>query len=106
MGNWFVKSFDNYFKFIDEESSMIVLTSGSVDDSGSVHNVISYNFLSESVPKYEGIRDSFISSSFFTSSYTGSDEYIETLSISDWKKLDVNLHKRPVMFVLGRGKRN
>ena len=87
MGNWFVKSFDNYFKFIDEESSMIVLTSGSIDDSGSVHNVISYNFLSESVPKYEGIRDSFISSSFFTSSYTGSDEYIpQIISESLWEE--------------------
>ena len=30
MGNWFVKSFDNYFKFIDDDSSMIVLTSASI----------------------------------------------------------------------------
>jgi hypothetical protein len=92
MGNWFVKSFDNYFKFIDEESSMIVLTSGSVDDSGSVHNVISYNFLSESVPKYEGIRDSFISSSFFTSSYTGSSEPVpQIISESLWEEKKTEL---------------
>lgn len=87
MGNWFIKSFDNYFKFIDEESSMIVLTSGSTDESGSVDTVIAFNFLSESVPKYEGIRDSFISSSFFTSSYTGSDEYIpQFISESLWEE--------------------
>lgn len=87
MGNWFIKSFDNYFKFIDEESSMIVLTSGSVDDSGSVHNVISYNFLSESVPKYEGIRDSLISSSYFDAEYTGSTEYIpQFISESLWEE--------------------
>lgn len=87
MGNWFVKSFDNYFKFIDEDSSMIVLTSGSVNESGSVDTVISYNFLSESVPKYEGIRDSLISSSYFTSSYTGSSEPIpQIISESLWEE--------------------
>ena len=92
MGNWFVKSFDNYFKFIDEESSMIVLTSGSTDESGSVDTVIAFNFLSESVPKYEGIRDSFISSSFFTSSYTGSDEYIpQFISESLWEEKKTEL---------------
>ena len=92
MGNWFVKSFDNYFKFIDEDSSMIVLTSGSVNESGSVDTVISYNFLSESVPKYEGIRDSFISSSFFTSSYTGSSEPVpQIISESLWEEKKTEL---------------
>jgi len=92
MGNWFVKSFDNYFKFIDEDSSMIVLTSGSVNESGSVDTVISFNFLSESVPKYEGIRDSFISSSFFTSSYTGSSEPVpQIISESLWEEKKTEL---------------
>ena len=92
MGNWFVKSFDNYFKFIDESSSMIVLTSGSVNESGSVDTVISFNFLSESVPKYEGIRDSFISSSFFTSSYTGSSEPVpQIISESLWEEKKTEL---------------
>ena len=92
MGNWFVKSFDNYFKFIDEDSSVIILTSGSVDESGSVHNVITFNHLSESVPKYEGIRDSLISSSYFTSSYTGSDEYIpQFISESLWEEKKTEL---------------
>ena len=92
MGNWFVKSFDNYFKFIDEDSSMIVLTSGSLNESGSVDTVISYNFLSESVPKYEGIRDSFISSSFFTSSYTGSSEPVpQIISESLWEEKKTEL---------------
>lgn len=92
MGNWFVKSFDNYFKFIDEDSSMIVLTSGSVNESGSVDTVISYNFLSESVPKYEGIRDSLISSSYFTSSYTGSSEPIpQIISESLWEEKKTEL---------------
>ena len=92
MGNWFVKSFDNYFKFIDEDSSMIVLTSGSVNESGSADTVISYNFLSESVPKYEGIRDSFISSSFFTSSYTGSSEPVpQIISESLWEEKKTEL---------------
>lgn len=92
MGNWFVKSFDNYFKFIDEDSSMIVLTSGSVNESGSVDTVISYNFLSESVPKYESIRDSFISSSFFTSSYTGSSEPVpQIISESLWEEKKTEL---------------
>lgn len=92
MGNWFVKSFDNYFKFIDENSSMIVLTSGSLNESGSVDTVISYNFLSESVPKYEGIRDSFISSSFFTSSYTGSSEPVpQIISESLWEEKKTEL---------------
>ena len=92
MANWFVKSFDNYFKFIDEDSSMIVLTSGSLNESGSVDNVISYNFLSESVPKYENIRDSFISSSFFTSSYTGSSEPIpQIISESLWEEKKTEL---------------
>jgi len=92
MGNWFVKSFDNYFKFIDEDSSVIILTSGSADESGSVHNVITFNHLSESVPKYEGIRDSLISSSYFTSSYTGSDEYIpQFISESLWEEKKTEL---------------
>jgi len=92
MGNWFVKSFDNYFKFIDEDSSMIVLTSGSVNESGSVDTVISFNFLSESVTKYEGIRDSFISSSFFTSSYTGSSEPVpQIISESLWEEKKTEL---------------
>lgn len=92
MGNWFVKSFDNYFKFIDEDSSMIVLTSGSLNESGSVDTVISYNFLSESVPKYEGIRDSLISSSYFTSSYTGSSEPIpQIISESLWEEKKTEL---------------
>ena len=92
MGNWFVKSFDNYFKFIDEDSSVIIITSGSSDDSGSVHNVITFNHLSESVPKYEGIRDSLISSSYFTSSYTGSDEYIpQFISESLWEEKKTEL---------------
>ena len=87
MSNLFVKSFNNYFKFTDEDSSLIVITSGSTDDSGSVQTVIAFNHLSESVPKYEGIRDSFISSSFFTSSYTGSDEYIpQFISESLWEE--------------------
>jgi hypothetical protein len=92
MGNWFVKSFDNYFKFIDESSSMIVLTSGSIDESGSVNTVIAFNYLSESVPKYEGIRDSFISSSFFTSSYTGSSEPVpQIISESLWEEKKTEL---------------
>lgn len=92
MGNWFVKSFDNYFKFIDDDSSMIVLTSGSINESGSVDTVISYNFLSESVPKYESIRDSFISSSFFTSSYTGSAEPVpQIISESLWEEKKTEL---------------
>jgi hypothetical protein len=92
MGNWFVKSFDNYFKFTDEDSSMIVLTSGSLNESGSVDTVISYNFLSESVPKYEGIRDSLISSSYFTSSYTGSSEPIpQIISESLWEEKKTEL---------------
>jgi len=92
MGNWFVKSFDNYFKFIDEDSSMIVLTSGSIDESGSVNTVITFNYLSESVPKYEGIRDSFISSSFFTSSYTGSSEPVpQIISESLWEEKKTEL---------------
>jgi hypothetical protein len=92
MGNWFVKSFDNYFKFIDDDSSMIVLTSGSINESGSVDTVISYNFLSESVPKYESIRDSFISSSFFTSSYTGSSEPVpQIISESLWEEKKTEL---------------
>ncbi len=33
---------------------------------------------------------------------TAEDEYIETMSIQDWKKMKVNLHKKPVMFVLGK----
>ena len=48
MGIWFVNSFDNYFKFMDDDSSMIVLTSASLDGSGS-EMVISFNHLSESV---------------------------------------------------------
>ena len=92
MDNWFVKSFDNYFKFIDEDSSMIVLTSGSINESGSVDTVISYNFLSESVPKYENIRDSLISSSYFTSSYTGSSEPVpQIISESLWEEKKTEL---------------
>ena len=86
MSNWFVKSFDNYFKFIDDDSSMIVLTSASLDGTGS-DMVISFNYLSESVPKYEGIRDSLISSSYFTSSYTGSSEPVpQIISESLWEE--------------------
>jgi len=51
MGNWFVKSFDNYFKFVEDDSSIIVLTSSSINISKSSME-ISYNHLSESVPKY------------------------------------------------------
>ena len=51
MANWFVKSFDNYFKFIDDESTMIVLISSSLDGSGSDVS-INFNHLSESLPKY------------------------------------------------------
>ena len=91
MGNWFVKSFDNYFKFIDDDSSMIVLTSASLDGSGS-DMVISFNHLSESLPKYEGIRDSFISSSYFTSSYTGSSEPVpQIISESLWEEKKTEL---------------
>lgn len=86
MANWFAKSFDNYFKFIDDDSSMIILTSSSLDGSGSDVS-ITFNYLSESVPKYEGIRDSFISSSYFTSSYTGSSEPIpQIISESLWEE--------------------
>ena len=86
MSNWFVKSFDNYFKFIDDDSSMIVLTSASINISESSME-ISYNYLSESVPKYEGIRDSLISSSYFTSSYTGSSEPVpQIISESLWEE--------------------
>ena len=85
MGNWFVKSFDNYFKFIDDDSSMIVLTSASLDGTGS-DMVITFNHLSESVPKYEGIRDSFISSSYFTSSYTGSSNQYHKLLVNPFGK--------------------
>lgn len=91
MGNWFVKSFDNYFKFIDDDSSMIVLTSASLDGTGS-DMVISFNYLSESVPKYEGIRDSFISSSYFTSSYTGSTTFVpQIISESLWEEKKTEL---------------
>jgi len=87
MSNLFVKSFNNYFKFIDEDSSVIIITSGSSDDSGSLHNVITFNYLSESVPKYEGLRDSFASSSYYTSSYTGSTEPIPVfISESLWEE--------------------
>lgn len=86
MGNWFVKSFDNYFKFIDDDSSMIVITSASISISES-SKVIAFNHLSESLPKYEGIRDSLISSSYFTSSYTGSSEPIpQIISESLWEE--------------------
>ena len=86
MSNWFVKSFDNYFKFIDDDSSMIVLTSSSLDGSGSDVS-INFNHLSESVPKYRGIRDGFISSSYFTSSYTGSTEPVpQIISESLWEE--------------------
>ena len=91
MGNWFVKSFDNYFKFIDDDSSMIILTSASLDESGSDMG-ITFNHLSESVPKYEGIRDSFISSSYFTSSYTGSSEPVpQIISESLWEEKKTEL---------------
>ena len=91
MSNWFVKSFDNYFKFIDDESSMIVLTSASINVSES-SMVISYNHLSESLPKYEGIRDSLISSSYFTSSYTGSSEPVpQIISESLWEEKKTEL---------------
>ena len=71
---------------MDDDSSMIVLTSASLDGSGS-DMVISFNHLSESLPKYEGIRDSFISSSFFTSSYTGSSEPVpQIISESLWEE--------------------
>ncbi len=33
---------------------------------------------------------------------TAEDEYIETMPIQDWKKMKVDLHKKPVIFVLGR----
>ena len=86
MGIWFVKSFDNYFKFMDDDSSMIVLTSSSLDGSGSDVS-INFNHLSESLPKYEGIRDSLISSSYFTSSYTGSSEPVpQIISESLWEE--------------------
>ena len=86
MGIWFVKSFDNYFKFMDDDSSMIVLTSASLDGTGS-DMVITFNHLSESLPKYEGIRDSFMSSSYFTSSYTGSSEPVpQIISESLWEE--------------------
>ena len=86
MANWFVKSFDNYFKFIDDESTMIVLISSSLDGSGSDVG-INFNHLSESLPKYEGIRDSLISSSYFTSSYTGSSEPVpQIISESLWEE--------------------
>jgi len=85
MAIWFVKSFDNYFKLMDDDSSVIVLTSGS-DSSGSSTG-INFNFLSESVPKYEGIRDSLISSSYFDPEYTGSTEYIpQFISESLWEE--------------------
>ncbi len=91
MGNWFVKSFDNYYKFIDDDSSMIILTSASLDESGS-DMVISFNHLSESVPKYEDMRDSFLSSSYFTSSYTGSSEPVpQIISESLWEEKKTEL---------------
>ena len=86
MSIWFVKSYDNYFKLIDEDSSLIVLTSGSGE------NGIHFSFLSQSVPKYEGIRDSFISSSFYTSSYTGSSEPVpQIISESLWEEKKTEL---------------
>ena len=46
-----------------------------------------YNFLSESVPKYECIRDSLISSSYLYPEYTGSTEYIpQFISESLWEE--------------------
>lgn len=33
---------------------------------------------------------------------TGADEYIETLTLGDWKNMKVDLHKKPTMFVLGK----
>ena len=95
MGTYFVKSYDNYFKLIDESSSVVVLTSSSLEivTSGSaMHNMISFNHLSESVPKYKGIRDGFISSSYFTSSYTGSTDPIpQIISESLWEEKKTEL---------------
>ena len=33
---------------------------------------------------------------------TSSEEYIETLMLGDWKKMKVDLHKKPTIFVLGK----
>ena len=63
MGTHYIKSYDNYFKLIDETTEIITLVSSSMlDDSGSISTSISMVSLSGSV-KYDGILNSFISSS-------------------------------------------
>jgi hypothetical protein len=63
MSTHYIKSYNNYFKLIDETTEIITLVSSSVMDvSGSTNTTISMTTLSGSV-KYDGIRDSFISSS-------------------------------------------
>jgi 16S rRNA (cytidine1402-2'-O)-methyltransferase len=34
---------------------------------------------------------------------TGANEWIKTLTVAEWKKLAINLHKRPVIFLLYAG---
>lgn len=63
MSTHYIKSFNNYFKLIDETGEIITLVSSSVMDvSGSTNTTISMTSLSGSV-KYDGILQSFISSS-------------------------------------------
>ena len=80
MGTHYIKSYDNYFKLIDETTEIITLVSSSmVDDSGSISTSISMVSLSGSV-RYDGIRDSFISSSI-----TGSNSP-QIISQSVWEE--------------------
>jgi hypothetical protein len=63
MSTHYIKSFNNYFKLIDETGEIITLVSSSVMDvSGSTNTTISMTSLSGSI-KYDGILNSFISSS-------------------------------------------
>lgn len=80
MSTHYIKSYDNYFKLIDETTEIITLVSSSmVDDSGSISTSISMVSLSGSV-RYDGIRDSFISSSI-----TGSNSP-QIISQSVWEE--------------------
>lgn len=80
MSTHYIKSYDNYFKLIDETTEIITLVSSSiVDISGSMNTSISMVSLSGSA-RYDGIRDSFISSSI-----TGSNAP-QIISQSVWEE--------------------
>ena len=80
MSTHYIKSYDNYFKLIDETTEIITLVSSSiVDISGSMNTSISMVSFSGSA-RYDGIRDSFISSSI-----TGSNAP-QIISQSVWEE--------------------